>query len=192
MFSEILTAMNRETPEPSPYPFCNISSNRMTIKPEAVSWMMISIAFPTPISDMQPYAPDQVYAKASPNARMMARTFCEPQQSLASCGLWRSREMMPVPISSCRIHPAEMTGDSPSSISVPLLEARMTLIQQKGSLPYDLRTPQMGIWQHTRQMKSVMAVQSIFSLLLMKRLGLSMKGKSLIAGSNTWSILKPI
>ncbi len=36
---------------------------------------------------------------------------------------------MPVPMRSWRIQPAETTGESPSSMSVPLFEARMTLIQ---------------------------------------------------------------
>lgn len=48
---------------------------------------------------------------------------------------------MPTPISSCRIHPAEMTGDRPSSIRVPRLEARMTRIHMKGSVPYARSTP---------------------------------------------------
>lgn len=50
----------------------------MTINPDAVSCNIISIAFPTPMSDMYPYAPDHVYAKAYPNANMIAKTFCEP------------------------------------------------------------------------------------------------------------------
>ena len=54
MFYDIFTAMNNETPEPSPYPFCNISSRRMTMNPEAVSCMIISIALPAPISEMEP------------------------------------------------------------------------------------------------------------------------------------------
>ena len=51
MLYEILTAIKREIPEPSPYPFCSMSSSKITMNPEAVSWMTISIAFPTPISD---------------------------------------------------------------------------------------------------------------------------------------------
>lgn len=54
IFSDILTAMKSDTPEPNPYPFCSISSSRMTMKPEAVSWMMISMAFPTPMSEIYP------------------------------------------------------------------------------------------------------------------------------------------
>ena len=30
------------------------------MKPEAVSWMIINIALPIPISETEPYAPDQV------------------------------------------------------------------------------------------------------------------------------------
>jgi hypothetical protein len=54
IFSEILTAMNKEMPEPRPYPFCSISSKRITMNPEAVNWMMINIAFPTPMSSIEP------------------------------------------------------------------------------------------------------------------------------------------
>lgn len=52
IFSEILTAINRETPDPIPYPFCSISSNKITMNPEAVNCMMINMAFPTPMSEM--------------------------------------------------------------------------------------------------------------------------------------------
>ena len=71
----MLTAMNKLTPDPNPYPFSNISSNRITMKPEAVNWRMISIALPAPNSDMFPYAPDQVYANAYPNANIIASSF---------------------------------------------------------------------------------------------------------------------
>lgn len=54
MLYEILTAMNKDIPEPSPYPFCSISSRRMTMNPEAVNCMIISMAFPGPISEMDP------------------------------------------------------------------------------------------------------------------------------------------
>ena len=37
IFSHMLTAMKRETPDPNPYPFCSISSSRITINPDAVS-----------------------------------------------------------------------------------------------------------------------------------------------------------
>ncbi len=37
MFSEMLTAIKRDIPEPSPYPFCSMSSSRITMNPEAVS-----------------------------------------------------------------------------------------------------------------------------------------------------------
>jgi hypothetical protein len=50
----------------------------------------------------------------------------------------------------------------------------------------------MGIWQQTRYMKSVIAVYSIFYLLLMKRVGLSMVGNILMAGSSTCNSLNPI
>jgi hypothetical protein len=49
IFYEILTAINKEMPEPNPYPFCSISSSRITMNPEAVSCIIISIALPIPI-----------------------------------------------------------------------------------------------------------------------------------------------
>jgi len=58
MVSQILVAMNREIPDPSPYPFYNISSSRMIIYPANVSWMIIRIAFPAPTDSMSPYIPE--------------------------------------------------------------------------------------------------------------------------------------
>ena len=49
--------------------------------------------------------------------------------------------MMPVPMSNCKIQPAEMMGDKPNYMSVPLLDANMTRIHMKGSLPSARRTP---------------------------------------------------
>jgi hypothetical protein len=65
-------------PEPNPYPFCSMSSNKITINPDAVSWIIINIALPIPIYDTDPYAPLHVYANASPNAIIIANSFCEP------------------------------------------------------------------------------------------------------------------
>ena len=48
------------------------------MNPDAVSWIIISIALPIPIYDTDPYAPDHVYANASPKAIIIANSFCEP------------------------------------------------------------------------------------------------------------------
>merc|ERR1719328_264544 len=55
-------------------------------------------------------------------------------------------------------------GEMPSSMRVPLFDARMTLIQWNGSAESELMIPKRGIWQHTRKMKSVIAVHNTFSL----------------------------
>lgn len=47
----------------------------MTINPDAVNCNMISEAFTTPIVSRLPYAPDHTYAKAYPNARIIANNF---------------------------------------------------------------------------------------------------------------------
>ena len=58
MFSQMLVAMKREIPEPSPKPFCIISSSIMTTIPAKVSCRMIRIAFPAPIVAISPYIPE--------------------------------------------------------------------------------------------------------------------------------------
>jgi hypothetical protein len=55
-------------------------------------------------------------------------------------------------------------GVIPSSIRVPLLEARMTLIQYSGSAESEDMMPYSGICEQTKKMKSVMAVHMAFSL----------------------------
>jgi hypothetical protein len=45
----MLTAINKDTPDPKPYPFWSISSNKITIKPEAVNCKTIKEALTTPI-----------------------------------------------------------------------------------------------------------------------------------------------
>lgn len=41
MVSEVLATMNKEMPDPRPYPFLSISSNKMTMNPAPMSWPMI-------------------------------------------------------------------------------------------------------------------------------------------------------
>lgn len=45
------------------------------MNPEIVSCSTMRIALPGPICYKEPYAPDQTYAKASPNARIIASNF---------------------------------------------------------------------------------------------------------------------
>lgn len=95
-------------------------------------------------------------------------------------------------MSSCKIHPADITGDKPNSINVPLLDARITLIHINGSLPYALRTPYKGIWQHTKYIKRVIEVYNSFSFVFIARLGFSTEGNNLESGSTRWRSLNPI
>merc|ERR1719222_402928 len=55
-------------------------------------------------------------------------------------------------------------GEMPSSMRVPLLDARITRIQEKGSAESELMMPKRGIWQHAKKMKRVIAVHNTFSL----------------------------
>ena len=49
MFSHTLIAINSEIPLlPTPHPFCNTSSSKITMIPAKVSYNIIKIAFPLP------------------------------------------------------------------------------------------------------------------------------------------------
>lgn len=58
MFSQMLVAMNREMPEPRPYPLVSSSSRQMTMMPAATSCSTIRIALAAPRSRTSPYMPD--------------------------------------------------------------------------------------------------------------------------------------
>lgn len=96
---------------------------------------MIRLAFTVPIWSRFPYAPDQTYANAYPNAKIIANNFCPLSNNLLSCSVRRSAVIIPVPINNCKIQPADIMGDNPNYINVPLFDAKITLIHIKGSLP---------------------------------------------------------
>lgn len=48
--------------------------------------------------------------------------------------------------------------------STHLLEAKITLIQKKGSELFDVATPYKGIWQQTKKINRVTMVHRAFSL----------------------------
>lgn len=60
MFSQTLVAINKDIPEPMPYPLFKRSSKRRTTIPEKVSWNRMMRPFPKPRSSTFPYAPDQI------------------------------------------------------------------------------------------------------------------------------------
>jgi len=70
--------MNREIPDPRPYPFWRSSSKQMTMIPAKKSWRIMRIAFPVPSWLTLPYIPDKTYATASPIAMRIPSNFCAP------------------------------------------------------------------------------------------------------------------
>lgn len=58
--------MNRDIPEPRPYPFCSNSSRRVTINPAKTSCIIMSKPLKYPSSAGGPYIPEITYANASP------------------------------------------------------------------------------------------------------------------------------
>lgn len=101
MVSQMLVAMNREIPEPRPYPFWSSSSSSRTIMPatnscgsknsfsvlgdsgsshgqpaleEQLTWMMMSRQIPAPISDGSPYMPVITYTMAWPMVMIIPNT----------------------------------------------------------------------------------------------------------------------
>lgn len=74
-----------------------------------------------------PYAPYQICPTAYPKQKIRAKPFYSPYKVFSSCcelGLKK-----PTAWTNWIIQPAEMIGEIPSSIKVPLLEANMTLVQ---------------------------------------------------------------
>ena len=60
--------------------------------------------------------------------------------------------------------PEVIIGEIPNSINVPRFEAIITLIQYMGSEESEDIIPYNGIWEHTRNIISVIAVHKAFSL----------------------------
>jgi len=74
-----------------------------------------------------PYAPYQIAPTAYPKQKMSARIFYSPSASFSS--FFDVIFSNPRVIMICPIHPAEIIGEIPNYISVPLLEAMITLAQ---------------------------------------------------------------
>jgi len=129
MLSHTLVAMKSEIAEPRPYPFWRSSSRQMTMMPEKKSWLMMSIALPAPRSLTSPYMPESTYATASMMVMRMPSSFCAPWKSALSSLVPMSTSIMREPWRSCMTRPEVTIGEMPSSMRVPLLEARMTRIQ---------------------------------------------------------------
>lgn len=74
-FSEVLATINKEIPDPRPYPCLSIESKRITITPENKSWEIIRIILIIPIWEGGPYAPYQTWPAASPKHKIRANVF---------------------------------------------------------------------------------------------------------------------
>lgn len=74
--SQVLAAVNREMPEPNPYPFWRSSSRKMATMPPSTSCSTTSTALPAPSTPTLPYAPDSTYAVASPAVITIESNFC--------------------------------------------------------------------------------------------------------------------
>ena len=74
-----------------------------------------------------PYAPYQTAPTAYPKQKMMARIFSKPYASFSS--FFDVIFSNPRVIIIWPIHPAEIIGEIPNYISVPLLDAIITLAQ---------------------------------------------------------------
>ena len=89
MDSQMLVAMKREIPEPSPYPFCSSSSRIITTIPAANNCKMMSMALPAPKVFRSPYMPETTYAMASPMVMRIPKSFCAPlKRALSSFKDW--------------------------------------------------------------------------------------------------------
>lgn len=131
--------MNKEIPDPKPYPFLSIESNRMTITPANSNCSKMRDMFNKPNCEGGPYAPYHIWPAAYPKQRISANVFSNPYNTLLSLSLLTLRN--PIAVTICMIQDADMMGPIPSSINVPLLDASMTLVQYRGSELYDLWIP---------------------------------------------------
>lgn len=129
MFSQMLVAMNKEIPEPKPYPFYSNSSNKITITPAKKSCINIKIALIGPRSESSPYIPDSRYANASPKVIINPNNFYAPSNSSLSSFELIFTSIIFAPCSNCIIIPLVIIGEIPSSIKVPLFDASITLSQ---------------------------------------------------------------
>lgn len=116
--------MKRLIPLPIPQPFCTSSSRRITTIPAARSWRNTVIAV---VVGRAPYIPPIMYAVAWTPVSIMENALLADVKRARSSGFVMSHAIMPAPTRSCRISPPVTMGPIPSSMSVPLLEANITL-----------------------------------------------------------------
>ena len=125
MFWATPAMMKRLMPLPSPQPFWTSSSINMTIMPAAINCMKITKYRWS--ARTGPYMPLRMYAPAWTPVSTMLKTLLAEVNSPLSSGFDMSHLMMDEPASNCRINPAVTMGPMPSSMSVPRLEAKITL-----------------------------------------------------------------
>jgi hypothetical protein len=87
--------------------------------------------------------------------------FCAPPNKARSSLRLKSTSTRLAPASSCIIMPDVTIGEIPSSIRVPLLDAKITLIQYNGSLESDDMIPYSGICDATKKMAKTIAVHAM-------------------------------
>lgn len=127
IYSDVFATMNNDIPEPKPYPDFSTSSSNMTMNPAPISWIIIKAILVNPRTEGGPYAPYQTCPTASPKQSINAKVFSNLVRIFSSFG-----EVIlnnPIAANIWMIQEAEMMGEIPNSIKVPLLEARMTLVQ---------------------------------------------------------------
>ena len=89
-----------------------------------------------------------------------SRFWAPPKRALSSLRV-KSTSMRLAPARSCMIIPEVTMGEIPSSMRVPLFEARITRIQKSGSEESDETIPYSGICEETKKMSRTMAVHAI-------------------------------
>ncbi len=112
---------------------------------EKVNYKTIKNAFKVPKLSTEPYMPAKTYTKAVPNDTITLNNFSADFKSLRSFSTDESKVIIFEFATSSTIMFEVIKGDIPSSIKVPLLEARITLIQYRGSASDVLKTPYKGI-----------------------------------------------
>lgn len=84
--------------------------------------------------------------------------FCAELNSARSSLIPKSTSINCAPANNCIIMPDVTTGVIPSSMRVPLLDAKMARIQYRGSDESEDMMPYRGTWEQTRKMRRVVAV----------------------------------
>ena len=73
--SDVFATIKRDIPEPRPYPFDKISSNKITTHPAPINCSIIKTIVELSIWDGIPYAPYQIAPTAYPKQKIKARIF---------------------------------------------------------------------------------------------------------------------